>query len=252
MKKYFTLLTLAIMFSLAAFQATAFNSLLQISSTCNPYITVQIGHVRYNNPTTMFQLNSLTPGTYNIQVYGWNRMLVNQVPIYNGIISIGYNEVVNTVITAFGIAQITHQQLVPQCQPSRPVNQPFQNNYNYNYNYGYTYQDNYGYGTTQNCQYNGWIPMDMNAFNMLKQSIMNASFESTKKDIVHQAIAQQYFTAVQLRDLLQLFSFESTKVEVAKLAYPHVLDKQNIYSIYDVFSFNSSISQLSRFFSQQN
>lgn len=248
MKKLFTHSVLAIILSIVAVKVMAFNSSLQISSLCSQFITVQIGTTCYSNPTNLFQLNTLAPGTYNVQVYRWQRGLGNQFPIYNGFIQIGMNEMVNTVITAPGFAQISRQAFMPQCNTFRPACITNQNTYIFPYQ-----QDFFGWNTYQGYQnyqqFNGFMPMDMNTFSALKQSIANASFESTRLDIARSVIAKQYITSSQLRELLQLFTFESSKVEFAKFAYPQVIDRQNIFTIYDVFRFNSSISELSNFFS---
>ncbi len=242
MKKYFTISVFAIFLSFVAIQAMAFNSSLQISSLCSQLITVQIGNTCYSNPTKMFQLNTLAPGTYNVQVYRWQRGLGNQFPIYNGFIQLGANEMVQTVITAPGYAQINRQMFIPHCNSVGSMYHPYQSNYTYGC------QDFYGMNVYQNYQYNGFIPMDMNSFRALKMSISHASFESTRMDIARQVLAQQYATSAQLREVLQLFTFESSKVELAKFVFPRVVDRQNIFTIYDVFTFNSSISELSRFF----
>jgi hypothetical protein len=242
MKKVFTISALAFIISFVSVRVMAFNSSLQISSMCSQFITVQIGNTFYSNPTAMFQLNTLAPGTYNVQVYRWQRAMGNQFPLYSGLIQVGSNEVVQTVITAPGLVQINRQVLVPQCNLVNPVYQPYQGNYHY------SYQNFFGMNDFQNYQYNGFIPMDMNTLSALKLSISRASFESTRMDIARQVLAQQYLTSAQLREILQLFTFESSKVELAKFAYPRVIDRQNIFIIYDVFTFNSSISELSRFF----
>jgi hypothetical protein len=243
MKKLFTLSAIAIILSLLAGNLMAFNSSLQISSTYSQFITVQIGNTFYSNPTNLFQMNTLAPGTYNVTVYRWQRGLGNQFPIYNGFIQVGANEMVHTIITAPGFAQINRQVIIPQCNTVSPVIQPFHNTYTY------PFQQNYfGMQGLQNYSYNSIMPMDIHSFAALKQSIARASFESTRLDIARQVIAKQYITAVQLRELLQLFTFESSKVEFAKFAYPQVIDRQNIFTIYDAFTFNSSISELSRYF----
>lgn len=91
------------------------------------------------------------------------------------------------------------------------------------------------------------IPMDAAAFASAKASIANASFESTKKDMAMNIIKNNCFTASQVRELLMMFDFESTKLEVAKFAYPRTYDKGNYFMVNDVFDFDSSRSELSRF-----
>jgi len=74
--------------------------------------------------------------------------------------------------------------------------------------------------------------------------MQRASFESSRKSMLRQALQGQYISSYQLRLLLFLFDFESSRLEMARLAYPHLIDPQNIALIYDVFEYESSIKHL--------
>lgn len=100
-----------------------------------------------------------------------------------------------------------------------------------------------GYGGPIGCP----IPMDPGAFANAKNSITNASFESTKQDMAKNIIGNNCFTSAQVRELLTLFDFESTKLEIAKFAYPRTYDRGNYFMVNDVFDFDSSRSELSKF-----
>jgi hypothetical protein len=93
----------------------------------------------------------------------------------------------------------------------------------------------------------GPMAMDMRDFTALKQTIANASFESTKLNIFKQALAYNYFSTAQVTDLMSLFCFESYKLDVAKLAYPKTIDQQNYYLVNNNFSFSSSVNQLGNY-----
>ncbi len=90
----------------------------------------------------------------------------------------------------------------------------------------------------------GPMPMCQNDFSQLKQTIDNAGFESTRLTIFKQALCYNYFTTSQVRELMQLFWFESSKLEVAKLAYPKTLDQNNYYLVNNEFGFSSSVNAL--------
>jgi hypothetical protein len=47
--------------------------------------------------------------------------------------------------------------------------------------------------------------------------------------------------------ILQLFTFEDNKLELAKFAYDYCIDRENYYRVNDVFTFSSSKDELSRF-----
>lgn len=90
-------------------------------------------------------------------------------------------------------------------------------------------------------------PQPMNAydFSQLKHTIAQANFESTKLNIFRQALAYNNFTSQQVLELMDVFWFESSKLEVAKLAYDRTVDRNNYYIVNNGFSFSSSVNQLS-------
>lgn len=92
-------------------------------------------------------------------------------------------------------------------------------------------------------------PMAMTAtdFQLLKQTIGNGSFESTRLAIFKQALAYNYFTTAQVCKLIDEFWFENSKLEVAKLAYPKTIDPNNYYLVNNSFSFSSSVNELGDF-----
>jgi hypothetical protein len=90
----------------------------------------------------------------------------------------------------------------------------------------------------------GPCAMNPNDFNQLQQTLNNADFESTRLNIFKQALAYNYFSTSQVRELMHLFWFEGTKLEVAKLAYPKTVDQNNYYLVNNEFSFSSSVNAL--------
>lgn len=84
-------------------------------------------------------------------------------------------------------------------------------------------------------------------FQSMKQSLRRENFENTRLTLAKQMMERNYFETAQVREMLQLFSFESNRLELAKLAYRNTVDKNNYYSINDVFSFSTSREELSRY-----
>lgn len=89
--------------------------------------------------------------------------------------------------------------------------------------------------------------MRPSTFRIIKTSMQRTSFESARKIMMRQALQGQYISSYQLRQLLFLFDFESSRLEMARLAYPHLIDPQNIALIYDVFEYESSIKHLNAY-----
>jgi hypothetical protein len=82
-------------------------------------------------------------------------------------------------------------------------------------------------------------------------SIEHRSFESTRMQLAKQLINDNFFTSRQVTLLLNSMTFESTKLELAKYAYNKTVDRNNYYLVNDAFTFESSITDLSRFISSQ-
>jgi len=105
------------------------------------------------------------------------------------------------------------------------------------------YYDSYNYAPPAPV-YCGMAP---DAFYSLKQAVINRHFDSTKRELLAGALKNNPITAAQLYELLNLLDFESSKVEIAKIGYANVVDKENFFKVYDAFTFDSSISELQRF-----
>ena len=94
-------------------------------------------------------------------------------------------------------------------------------------------------------------PMTNINFTALKLTIENTSFESGKLATAKQAMGQNYFTAAQVKELLGLMNFESTRLELAKYAYNYCIDTNNYFTVNDAFNLNSSKEELATFVQQQ-
>lgn len=57
-----------------------------------------------------------------------------------------------------------------------------------------------------------------------------------KMNTAKDGIGRNYFTTQQVRQVLQVFSSESDRLELAKLAYSKVVDQRNFTQLYDLFS----------------
>jgi hypothetical protein len=106
------------------------------------------------------------------------------------------------------------------------------------------YDDRYENGGSKNGGYNnGGYNNDYHQaisdrdFNQVLQKIRNQWIGklSTAKDEVN----SNYFNAYQVKQILQIFSSESDKLELAKLSYKNVVDRQNFRQLYDLFSYQA-------------
>lgn len=100
-----------------------------------------------------------------------------------------------------------------------------------------------GYGGPIGCP----MPMAPGDFESAKSSIASKSFESTKLEIAKQIIGSNCVVADQVKQIMQLFDFEASKLDFAKFAYSHTYDKGNYFKVNDAFDFESSVSDLNSY-----
>jgi hypothetical protein len=92
-----------------------------------------------------------------------------------------------------------------------------------------------------NCIY-GMSSTDLNA---AKNSMNSTSFDDTKISTFKQIVSSKCIITSQVKELLQIFTFEDSKLSMAKYAYSYVADPSNYYTLNDIFTFDASKEELS-------
>jgi hypothetical protein len=123
------------------------------------------------------------------------------------------------------------------------------NGYSNGYNNGMSNYNNggnngYNNGGNFNNNNNGMSPQ---AFQAFKQTVENSSFDSGKQTIVKTQLQNMWITSGQLKEIIDIFSFESSKLDMAKYGAARVIDKQNLFNIYNCFSFESSKTEFANY-----
>lgn len=213
------------------------NTSLTIHMLDGTPVVVEIDGSAINRfPNHQIQVRHLQPGRRYIRV--WEPASAQghgqQYLVYEGWLRIAPQEQVLAKIDRRGRLYVDRQHR-PHTYPS-PIYGP-QGNHHSTYN-GYTANGhNWGY-------YQPAV-MSTATLNAAARQMRRASFEDTKLAIAKGAIDGQRITARQLRNLLYLFSFESTKLTFATWAMPYVTNPNQMHLVYEAFSFDSSIRQLS-------
>jgi len=241
MKKFTTLL-LAGLITMSTF-ASAPPTRLSISNFNNYALRINIDGNTYNYDKSRgdadFVLNNLAPGNHNIKIYrvpvrrrgefGSNAITV----IYDANLYLRAQYFTDIMINRFGRVFKDEQPLegnnypVPT-NPTNPTNPNHPNN-----------------------PYPGYNPaMSDQLFSSLKTTIANESFDNSKMNIAKQAAAVNYFTSAQVKQVMELFSYDNSRLDIAKAFYPRVTDKQNYFMVNDAFSFSSSKDGLAEFIRQ--
>lgn len=113
----------------------------------------------------------------------------------------------------------------------------------------YTIPQSGGYGYNMGAAPAPVMGMDQCRFEALKRQVHCQAFDDTKLTIAKQAIVNNPLTAMQVRELAGLFTFESTKLKFAKFAYAYTVNPYDYYVVNDVFTFGSSVRELNLFIS---
>jgi hypothetical protein len=103
--------------------------------------------------------------------------------------------------------------------------------------------DHETYSGPKNCH----KPMSMHSFDQAVESISSKSFESSKLTIAKQIVGSNCLLSKQVKEIMKLFSFESSRLEFAKFAYKHTWDINNYFLLNDAFDFESSIDELNKY-----
>lgn len=99
--------------------------------------------------------------------------------------------------------------------------------------------------------YNGPVgcnwPMSDGDFRSAAQSISSKTFEGDKTKVAKQIFNTNCMTSSQVKQVLDLFTYEASKLEFAKYAYGRTFDIGNYYKVNDAFTYSSSIDELDEF-----
>jgi len=100
-----------------------------------------------------------------------------------------------------------------------------------------------GYNGPVGCQQ----VMEPSDFRQAKQSIESKSFSSSKMTLAKQIARSNCLLTSQVRDIMDLFDYETDRLNFAKFAYDFTYDQGNYFKVNDAFDFESSIRSLEEF-----
>jgi Domain of unknown function (DUF4476) len=116
---------------------------------------------------------------------------------------------------------------------------------------GYNDDDDDDWGDNNGGGWNGQggyqQPMNDRVFEQFKQTLRNESFDNSRMTMAKQTISNNFFTSLQVKEIVSLFSFENSKLDIAKYAYAFTVDKGSYFVVNDAFSYSSSKEELANF-----
>lgn len=264
MKKIFTL-SFGFLFSLVSF-AFAPNRLV-ISAENNATIKVTVDGNRFSQ---QWQDNSiifenLSPGFHAVKIFQLNNRngffrgrQDDYRLIYTASVNIKPLFETSIELNRFGKAFIDEQPMRGRAdgkqwdndgrkRQDRDFDNNKQNNHDYSGNDDSYGNDQYGnhneaYGHDDRNIYNHAINND--DFFAFKRILERESFDNTRLVIAKHIVDVNELSAIQVKEMAQLFSFDNSKLDFAKYAYNKTIDKNNYVVVCNAFSFSSSKEQL--------
>lgn len=178
-------------------------------------------------PTTQPVTNTVITETTTTTVGGNNVSMGVNMP------GVGINVNINDNSGIQGTSQTTttYSTTTTTCQVVQPAPPPVQNVYVMP-----------GYNGPVGCLW----PMSPQDFQGVKNSIASKSFEDSKLTVAKQVINSNCLFSSQVKEIMLLFSFEDTRLDLAKFAYGYTYDIGNYYKVNDAFTFESSIDDLNK------
>lgn len=95
------------------------------------------------------------------------------------------------------------------------------------------------------------MPINSTEFASVKKTIDTKNFEDSKIKIAKQVIDNNCLLSSQVKEIMMLFNFEETRLDLAKYAYGHTYDIGNYYKLNDAFKFEASIDELDEYIKSQ-
>ncbi|MDT3694921.1 MAG: DUF4476 domain-containing protein [Ignavibacterium sp.] len=93
------------------------------------------------------------------------------------------------------------------------------------------------------------LPISNSDFNGLIESVKNEGFDSDRLNVISIAADYHYFLVEQVLQLMDLFVMSDSKLEVVKMTYPNVIDKNNNFRLISAFTFSSDKEEVKKIIS---
>lgn len=240
------LLLMVLTFTVHAY-AGVNDGILSITNLSRQRITIEIDGRIYDDITNGFILRDFGWGKHTVKVYTISRSGFNKLPrkviIYSKSMYVKPKYYIDIVINRFGRASYDEQQITDSRYDEDDCDDRYdRGDWNDRDNHG----NNNGGRPPRNHNYPP-RPMDENTYSSFIETIRRESFDDSRMAVAKSGIDQNYLTSAQARQLISLFSFENSKLEIAKYAYGKTTDPKNYFVVYSVFSFSRTKEELAEY-----
>lgn len=188
----------------------------------NTPILVYFGGNQICMPTTTCFVANLKSGYYTVEVYStrfsrpgervWKgERLYNERVYFNG------NGVTEIVVDG-------RDEIRPDNRPGRPGHGGHRPNYDQ-------------YDRVMNSQ----------LFNTFLNSVKKVPFKGDRMTLINTALASSDFTSGQCLQLTKLYTFDDDRMEIMKMMYPRIVDKEAFFTVIATLTFSSNKDEMNEF-----
>jgi hypothetical protein len=230
------------------------SSLLSITNLSTEVVQFEVDGQQYPDCGPNLNIQGLRPGNHQVVLFtnrkGGGLAGLKRFVLFNKPVTVKSQFYIDIIINRFGRVVMDEQSVTgsqyrdnaqinwsnPGTTNMPPAGPPPPNNNQPNNNW--PPRNNYN---------NAPRPMDDNTFNSFVETVRRESFDDSRMAIAKAGIDQNLFTSNQAKALLSVFSFEASKLEVAKYMYGKTTDPKNYFVVYNVFTFSKSKEELAEY-----
>lgn len=212
------IISFCILFAALSLQAQSVNG-IRIDGGNTP-ILVYLGGNQICLPTTTCFIANLNPGHYTVEVFA-TRFTRAGERVWKG-------EKLYKYLVYFdgrGVTEIWvdgRDNMRPE-RPSRPEQGE--------------HRPGYGYNRVMNDQ----------LFQTFYKEMKNEPFKDDRMKLLNAALAGSDFTSAQCLQLTKLYTFDDDRMEIMKIMYPRIVDKEAFFTVINTLTFSSSKEKMKDF-----
>ena len=212
------IISFCILFAALSLQAQSVNG-IRIDGGNTP-ILVYLGGNQISLPTTTCFIANLNPGHYTVEVYA-TRFTRAGERVWKG--EKLYKDLV--YFDGRGVTEIWVDGR-DNMRPERP-GRPEQGEH----------RPGYGYNRVMNDQ----------LFQTFYKEMKNEPFKDDRMKLLNAALAGSDFTSAQCLQLTKLYTFDDDRMEIMKIMYPRIVDKEAFFTVINTLTISSSKEKMKDF-----
>ena len=212
------IISFCILFAALSLQAQSVNG-IRIDGENTP-ILVYLGGNQICLPTTTCFIANLNPGHYTVEVFA-TRFTRAGERVWKG--EKLYKDLV--YFDGRGVTEIWVDGR-DNMRPERP-GRPEQGEH----------RPGYGYNRVMNDQ----------LFQTFYKEMKNEPFKDDRMKLLNAALAGSDFTSAQCLQLTKLYTFDDDRMEIMKIMYPRIVDKEAFFTVINTLTFSSSKEKMNDF-----